>query len=262
MAYSKNANVSLKQSDLSHFISGLVYHQGKKLNDALLIPVCVANLWPTEFFGAKPLYAYTIQTDWKPITVHLIWFMNRLETRVCLSNIIYESSGGQPPYIYDLWMSQKLTSVYLWFMNRLETVSVYIRFFSESVRNQPVFYDLWIDWRPASICIWFLKQLENEVYISNMVYESVIGRPPYAYDLWIDWKLVSVYWWFMNNFFSWIVIDLYKKILKRNHWIFLSRLLCWKTVSTHCTGRETQEGHRVQKLDGCNNLGRREVPLS
>jgi len=41
LPYSENANVSLKQSDLSHFIPGLAYHCGKKLDDALSIPVFV-----------------------------------------------------------------------------------------------------------------------------------------------------------------------------------------------------------------------------
>jgi len=41
MAHSKNANVSLKQSDISNFIPGFVYYWGKKSNDAVLIPICV-----------------------------------------------------------------------------------------------------------------------------------------------------------------------------------------------------------------------------
>jgi len=49
MSYSENAGVSLKQSDLSHFIPGLAHHWGKKLDDALLIPVFVfmakRNFW-------------------------------------------------------------------------------------------------------------------------------------------------------------------------------------------------------------------------
>jgi len=39
MAHSKNANVNLKQSDISHFIPGFVYYWGKKSNDAVLIPI-------------------------------------------------------------------------------------------------------------------------------------------------------------------------------------------------------------------------------
>jgi len=41
MTHSKNANVSLKQSDISNFIPGLVYYCGSKSNDAVLIPICV-----------------------------------------------------------------------------------------------------------------------------------------------------------------------------------------------------------------------------
>ena len=41
MTHSKNANVSLKQSDISHFIPGLVYYCGSKSNDPVLIPICV-----------------------------------------------------------------------------------------------------------------------------------------------------------------------------------------------------------------------------
>jgi len=61
--YSENANVSLKQSDLAHFIPGLSYHCGKKLDDALLIPVFVfmanRNFWSTA--------ALRIHTDYKSI---------------------------------------------------------------------------------------------------------------------------------------------------------------------------------------------------
>jgi len=87
MPYSENANVSLKQSDLAHFIPGLAYHCGKKLDDALLIPVCASMA--NRNFGAKPLYAYAR-------------IKNRLETGHCTSNMIYESIGNWPLYVYDL----------------------------------------------------------------------------------------------------------------------------------------------------------------
>jgi len=101
MVYSKNANVSLKQSDLAHLITGLAYHWDKKLDDALLIPVCVAFIWLTEIFGANLLYAYALQIDWKPGSVYLMRFINWLEAGLHIS-MIYEWVQNWPLYIYDL----------------------------------------------------------------------------------------------------------------------------------------------------------------
>jgi len=78
--YSENANVSLKQSDLSHFISGLAYHCGKKLDDALLIPVFV--FMANRNFWSKA--ALRIRMDYKSIGN---W---------PLSNMIYDSIGNWP----------------------------------------------------------------------------------------------------------------------------------------------------------------------
>jgi len=78
--HSENANVSLKQSDLSHFIPGLAYHCGKKLDSALLIPVFVfmanRNIWSKA--------ALRKRTDYKSIGN---W---------PLSNMIYDSIGNWP----------------------------------------------------------------------------------------------------------------------------------------------------------------------
>ena len=158
---------------------------------------------------------------------------NRLETGVCISNAIHQLIGGWPPYIYDLWMGSKLASVYLWFINRLET-ALWIHMIFELVGNQPLYiYDLQIDWRPVSVCIWFINWLKTG-FCTSMIYTSITGWPLCMHDLWSDWKPVSVPRWFMNCFFSWTVIHLYQKSLKRNHWIILSRLLCGKIVWTKC----------------------------
>ena len=122
--HSENANVSLKQSDLSHFIPGLAYHCGKKFDDALLIPVLY--LWLTEFFGAKLLYAYTRITNRLETGHCLIWFMIRLETG---------RSGRCIPTIYE----------------SIET-SFCISMICELIGNRPLcIYDLWIDWTLAVV---------------------------------------------------------------------------------------------------------------
>jgi len=82
MPYSINANMSLKQSGLSHFIPVLAYHCGKKLDDALLLPVFVfmANInfgalrirMDYKSIGNRPLYIqYDLRFDWSLAAVYL-----------------------------------------------------------------------------------------------------------------------------------------------------------------------------------------------
>jgi len=83
MTHSKTANVNLKQSDISHFIPGLVYYCGNKSNDAVLIPICV-------FIANKLLEQTALR----------ICITYRLKIGHCKTIMIYDSFENSPPYIY------------------------------------------------------------------------------------------------------------------------------------------------------------------
>jgi len=113
------------------------------------------------------------------------------------------------------------------------------------------------------------NRLEAGHCISNMIHIWIGNLPLHICDLWINWRPAVV---FLLDSHS-----LYRKILKKKHWIFTGRLLCWKNVWTNMNTlhqyRTARRPRLVRKQIDCNDLAgakagqlqrpcRRDVPLS